>query len=711
MPQEQGAERHSADESPRGGAGPSTAGAVVPSQGGPRATEFQLAVGERKVLQFRKKSQIAAIAELVWNGLDANATRVDVELRRSSWDAVTEIVVTDNGHGMTSEQARTAFQTYGKTWKTGTRHTAGGTRILHGRNGEGRLFAFALGDRFTWESAVEEDGTLPGVRISGDAERADIWTVEDAPPVRDRPGTVVRIEVPQGKNLRALESEDTAANLTAKLAFYLRAYPDVCVTFDGKRLDPAEIMVGDPVDLPLDLPEEYAQDDPPPVVTFVEWNQRMSDRKTLICNSDGIALYEEGREWSDSIVSFTPYLRSGRFDEAPLDDLHMLPMTHGSLMDAAAKAVREHLEQRGSEISAAVVRQLKEEGIYPYPEGPATDIQSIERKAFDVVVTVARDALPHRGAPRSLSVGLIRTALERSPGDLHAVLEKVLALTDEDQRHLRNLLDSTELTDVIGAATTVTNRLNFLGGLRKMLADEKLRTELREVDQLHPMVAQNLWLFGEDWAWARTEVGLTNVLQAHLEELGEDVALENRLQPVRQPDGRDGRVDILMFRTRRSDNTTERIVIELKRPTVRVGEKELRQIKGYARAIVDDPQYKGVDCRWTFYLVTYDYSDRIQRDIRQKGRPDGLCDDQDDYQVWVKSWGEILDTAEKKMRFFQQQLQYEATDERETRHLRESYAHFVPEGLGASPPGSGRASGSPTRDPAVGSRGGGREEK
>lgn len=186
------------------------------------------------------------------------------------------------------------------------------------------------------------------------------------------------------------------------------------------------------------------------------------------------------------------------------------------------------------------------------------------------------------------------------------------------------------------------------------------------------------------------EVGLTNVLQAHLEKLGDDVVLEDRLETVKQEDGRSGRVDILLFRSRRSDNSTERIVIELKRPMVRIGERELGQIKSYARAIIDNPQYRGVDCKWRFYLITYDYSPQILRDIRQKDRPEGLYDDQDDYEVWVKSWGEILEAAEKKLLFFKNQLDYEATDERVTQHLRESYSRFIPEALAGSelPPSS-----------------------
>jgi hypothetical protein len=371
-------------------------------------------------------------------------------------------------------------------------------------------------------------------------------------------------------------------------------------------------------------------------------------------------------------------------------------MTHAALLDAAARAVQGHLAWRSSQISAEVVRQLKAEGIYPYEGTPATGTQAVERQTFDVVVTVARDALPTKGVARRLSVDLIRTALESNPGDLHAILEKVLALDPADRQHLKNLLDRTDLGHVISAATEVTNRLDFIGGLRKLLAEEPLRKSLREVDQLHPMVAQNLWLFGEDWTWAKTEVGLTAVLQAHLEELGDEIVLENQLETVTQPDGRTGRVDVLMFRSRRGEDSTERIVIELKRPTVKVGKKELDQIKGYARSIVDNPQYVGAGCKWRFYLITYDYDNRILRDIRQKDKPAGLCDDQEDYEVWVKNWGEILEAAERKLLFFQRQLNYEATDDRVTHHLRDSYSHYIPETL--AEPGSSSPPSAPTTD-------------
>ncbi len=89
-------------------------------------------------------------------------------------------------------------------------------------------------------------------------------------------------------------------SLTAKLAFYLRAYPDIVVSYDGAILNP-NALIQNVVDPIPDPPPEYAVDPTPPVVTFVEWKAHMTDRKLLICNEAGIALAEYGEDWHDPL--------------------------------------------------------------------------------------------------------------------------------------------------------------------------------------------------------------------------------------------------------------------------------------------------------------------------------------------------------------------------------------------------------------------------
>jgi hypothetical protein len=113
---------------------------------------------------------------------------------------------------------------------------------------------------------------------------------------------------------------------------------------------------------------------------------------------------------------------------------------------------------------------------------------------------------PHVGRDHGLSEGLTPQRVGDGRGHLRPADPGVTAAGDGGQRRrprgdLRPLF--------FGAATTVTNRHP---GLRKILADEHLRKNLREVDQLHPMVNKDLWLFGEDWHMTRSELGRTNVL-------------------------------------------------------------------------------------------------------------------------------------------------------------------------------------------------------
>ncbi len=62
-----------------------------------------------------KAKPVLAVAELVWNGLDADATRVDVQLEYGEL-GMTKIVVRDYGHSIPYEDAPQLFTRLGGTW-------------------------------------------------------------------------------------------------------------------------------------------------------------------------------------------------------------------------------------------------------------------------------------------------------------------------------------------------------------------------------------------------------------------------------------------------------------------------------------------------------------------------------------------------------------------------------------------------------------------
>jgi hypothetical protein len=80
----------------------------------------------------------------------------------------------------------------------------------------------------------------------------------------------------------------------------------------------------------------------------------------------------------------------------------------------------------------------------------------------------------------------------------------------------------TDLSGIISAATLVADRLKFLEALRFVLFDYEAREKLRERSQLHKILEQNTWIFGEEynlWASDNSDNDLTTVLKAHRDKL------------------------------------------------------------------------------------------------------------------------------------------------------------------------------------------------
>ncbi|MCP9491805.1 MAG: ATP-binding protein [Solirubrobacteraceae bacterium MAG38_C4-C5] len=89
-------------------------------------------------------SATASVAELISNAWDANATRVWVTMPFGDWTSG-EIVVVDDGHGMTFEQARDLYLHVGLDRRKRGQRTEDDLRLAHGRKGIGKLAAFGTG--------------------------------------------------------------------------------------------------------------------------------------------------------------------------------------------------------------------------------------------------------------------------------------------------------------------------------------------------------------------------------------------------------------------------------------------------------------------------------------------------------------------------------------------------------------------------------------
>jgi hypothetical protein len=167
-----------------------------------------------------------------------------------------------------------------------------------------------------------------------------------------------------------------------------------------------------------------------------------------------------------------------------------------------------------------------------------------------------------------------------------------LELPEKTQKELSKLLEDANLANVISASRLVADRLKFIHGLEALLFDVDSKKLLKERSQLHRMVAENnTWIFGEEFNLTVDDQSLTEVLRKHRKLIGDNVVID---QPVRRIDGKVGIIDLMLSRMVPQNHSDERehLVVELKRPSVKVGADEITQVKKYAFTVADDERFR-----------------------------------------------------------------------------------------------------------------------
>jgi hypothetical protein len=278
----------------------------------------------------------------------------------------------------------------------------------------------------------------------------------------------------------------------------------------------------------------------------------------------------------------------------------------------------------------------------------------------------------------ALHLRMLRHAIERSPSELQRILDEVLRLPKRKQKELAVLLDETDLSAIISAATMIADRLKFLHGLRIILYDHEAKERLKERSQLHKILESNTWIFGEEFnLWARDRE-LTTVLKAHKEKLDPELVID---EPVKLLTRKRGIVDLMLSRSQKRHRADdyEHLVVELKAPKVKLGAKELTQIKDYALSVSRDPRYHRVPgVRWHFWLVSDEYDDFVKSEIDSGPDPDRrLVNRGANFSVGVKTWGEILDENNARLQFVKQALEHNVDDGQALAFLEERHREFL----------------------------------
>lgn len=645
---------------------------------------YQVTVEKDHIRKLASAKPIPAIAELVWNGLDADATRVDLELEHGqiALDAVT---VRDNGHGIRHDEVEKLFGKLGGSWKAHGNRSKTKSRILHGKEGKGRFKALAIGRVADWISIYRDsDGKKYRFKISIIRDDLVDVRVSDPVPVDVNISTGVEVRITElDRDYRSLEPDQSVQALSEIFALYLTDYSDASIYVETEKLDPASLVAHKTTfDL---IPIVSNEKEYPARLDLIEWKSA-SERWIFLCGAEGFPFQRMTPTFHTPGHQFSAYLKSDyvrELQEQGLIDLADMNAPLQASYNDASDRIKQFFKEHDADISRNEIERWKEEEIYPYAEEPKTSVEVAEQQLFNIVALNVNRQLSDFSdldkRSKAFQLRMLRHAIERGPDELQHILKEVLGLSTKKLSELSKLLEEADLANIITASRLVSDRMKFLTGLEALIYDNETKKHLKERSQLHRMIADNnTWIFGEEFNLTVDDQSLTEVLKKHRKLIGDDIIID---APVKRIDGKTGIVDLMLSKSIPQNRSDERehLIIELKRPSVTVGAEEIMQVEKYAYTVAADERFRHLKTRWSFWVVSNDLDAFAQVKTRQKDKPRGQVSQTDDgmIEVWVKSWSELLADCRGRMRFVQENLQANVDKEHALKYLRKTYEKYL----------------------------------
>jgi len=639
-------------------------------------------VGRDHVQRLMGTSPQKAIEELIWNAVDAGGDHVDVKLQ-IDLGVVNRLEVIDRGPGIKPDDLERAFGSIGNSTKV-ERKVNPDQRAYHGREGKGRFKALSLSPAAIWKTSYRDGGKTLAYTIKVTRESADYYEASEPEVVDGRAtGTVVVLDGID-KGHQALAREDMREKLAETFASYLTSYPGVQLFWDGRQIQVSELVERD------ETVDVLSDEDPlgPARLQILEWKFKPDGKRLHICDGQGFSFHDIPAGVQARGIEFTAYIRtpaapgwadSARFVTEELDgDVKRL-------VEAAKDRLREYLRGRLAEESTSVVQGWKDEDIYPYADEPTDPLAAAEREVFDIVAVQINDQHPSFEKTdtqnKKLTLALVKQALETNPTSLTKILHEVVSLGEEDRDAFAELLERTPLTNLIRAGKVVADRLDVIQAFEQILFEKDWKKRLLERTQLHRLLVHELWLLGEEYAIGVDDDGLRTLLEKHLKLLGRDELAADA--DIKQITGEDGVPDLMVYRRRKIDRDRfEHLVIELKRPSLKLGQDEVSQIERYAFTVAEDERFDTRKCQWNFVLLGNSMDTFAKRRATSDATPDGCIHQDNGIRIWIHPWAEVLNDARSRYEFFRDQLKIEASHSKGIETLKARYPHLF-DGKGA----------------------------
>jgi hypothetical protein len=632
-----------------------------------------------KRLKFNEKNFFKSIAQYVWNGFDAQATRIDLNYAYSSSGILKQLIIKDNGYGINHDELLAKFEPIFVSEKAANSANNKNTSTYHGKNGIGRFTFFTFANDVRWSTVYGDNKQNFKYSIEISANRIEFFTgLETTPDItNDSVGTIVEFT-----NFRRLKrkSKDDAKSVESEMVNYLKREfcwylelnkCNVKLYLNGTELDYSS-LIKDKSDFEI----VHSPSNTTFNIRYVQWLHFLENEysKFYYLNQNNKELYKEyttlnnkGDSFYHSLFISSQYFEDFNFNST--EKSSQKNMTGGCRSDEIYKyLIRElnvFLRNKRKpflrEYAQKMISKFEDEGIISRKnkdEFELIQIDDLEEVVQELYTTQPSIFHKLKKEQNQILIGLLNLVLNSDEREnVLEIIDQIVKLEYEERKELCDILKVTNMSKIIKTMNLIKDRFKILELLSEILFNRELKAN--EVDHLQKIVENHTWIFGEKYSLvAAAEDNFEKALNKHLKILrnSEDDVHINHPDKYKQ-------VDIFICRQEKRYNTVHNLIIELKHPTKAINEKYLSQVKTYMRTILGIDQFNGETYTWDFYLIgnKFDSNGYIEGEIKSnmtKGQP-GLVHSQDKFNIYVRKWCDILNECDLRHQFLQDRLEIE----------------------------------------------------
>lgn len=604
--------------------------------------------------------------ELVWNGFDAKASNVIVDIAHNGLDGLSAISVFDDGDGIDQTTLRDTFGRFNDSHK---REDA----AQHGAHGRGRLAFHRICKTAIWHSkSVAGD-----VQIKIDAGNIKSYNAQGIPSEaqcdelqkRDK-GTLVQLSQFSG-NLPPIH--ELREKFSIEFGWFLALHSSKILTLNGERIKVPNHEI---------TSKKFSIDGHEFNVQVIRWENRPSSEKsyTYLLNSSGKTAHKQLSTLNNKATFFTSiFITSAWVDTFAQEQDLLNPNAHTISSPEWKKFIRQ-LGDMTQSIYEKFLRQQAmieiekyiDDGSFPTYAGlPAEERSWRLENAKELVKTIyLADPTVFNAASkkqRKIIIRLLdRLSISNENDSLFDVLNSVLELDEKSLKTLANQLQHTTLENIVSTIEALQKRQIAAGKVRVLMNDHY--RDVLETPDLQKIIENNTWLFGAGYETLGSEEDTFTKIARNLREklpqintIGVD-DLDDDADIV----GANRQTDLFLARKIPTvDSNGQKVyrcvIIEIKRPSISLNVKHLRQLDDYANIIRKHPEFGSEKLRFELVLVgrrisgaDLEIASRLNSQIARGEL--GLVSDDPRMKRYVLNWYTLLDSFELSVNYLLDQL-------------------------------------------------------